>query len=282
MRINNGVRLGRSNNGTRRTTDIAPGRSTLKILLFELAAILLQRGVTPPQFNALAKQAFIDAAANMSKFRNGRVNQSRVSVLTGLRRAEVRKLLSGTSSPMHCNDQHASPVETVIAGWCADKRYIDRHGDPKRLAITGPKPSFALLVKQYAGDVPHRAVLNELSRLRAVRQVGKHVEVKNLSALRQRQNFASFAYLMPAIVDGIRLASNTRVSSGPSSMRRVVLPAHDLVDLEMVRERCASSIETMLGGLSASLEPRRIASRGTTPRPHSCSVSVFLVENRGR
>jgi hypothetical protein len=158
---------------------------------------------------------------------------------------------------------------------------MDKNGGPKRLVISGTKTSFAFLVKQYAGDVPHRAVLNELIRLGVVRQIGKHVQAQNLSALRQRQNFASLAYLMPVIVDGIRLASNARECAHSSSMRRLVLPAHNLLDLEMVRERCTSSIEAMLGGLSASLAAHNKAPRRAKPIPHSCSVSVLFVENRG-
>jgi hypothetical protein len=273
--------LGRSNHGSGRSAGSERGHLILKSLLLELASILLPRGVTPAQFNDLANQSFIEAAAKMSRFRNGRVNQSRVSVLTGLRRAEVKKFLLRASSPMQSNARHRSPVETVIAGWCADKRYTARNGGPKRLVISGTKTSFALLVKQYAGDVPHRAVLNELTRLGVARQIGQHVEVQNLSALRQRQNFASLAYLMPAIIDGIRLASNARASARSASMRRLVVPAHNLLDLAMVRERCTSTIETMLGGLSASLSAQRLPPRRAKQMPHSCSVSVLFVENKG-
>jgi hypothetical protein len=273
--------LGRSNQGYRRTTGGGSGQSILKSLLFELASILLQRGVTPAQFNELAKQAFVEAAEKMSRFGNGRVNQSRVSVLTGLRRAEVRKLLIRTGAPTQSNARHRSPLDTVIDGWCGDRRYTDKDGGPKRLVISGTNTSFAFLVKQYAGDVPHRAVLNELIRLGMTRQIGKHVQLQNLSALRQRQNFASLAHLMPAIVDGIRLASNPRACTPSSSMRRLVLPAHNLLDLEMVRERCTSSIEAMLGGLSASLAAHNKAPRRVKSTPHSCSVSVLFVENRG-
>src|SRR5712671_2087049 len=78
-----GGRLGRSNHGYGRTAAGGPGQSILKGLLLELASILLQRGVTPAQFNELAEQAFVEAAAKSSRFGNGRVNQSRVAVLTG-------------------------------------------------------------------------------------------------------------------------------------------------------------------------------------------------------
>jgi hypothetical protein len=63
-------------------------------------------------------------------------------------------------------------------------------------------------------------------------------------------------------------------------MRRLVLPAHNLLDLAMVSERCTSTIETMLGGLSASLPAQSMARRRAKQMPHSCSVSVLFVENK--
>src|SRR5689334_5537230 len=61
----------------------------LQQLLLGLAQHLLPAGITPAHFGDLATQAFVKAAAGISKFRNGRVNSSRVAVLTSLRRAEV-------------------------------------------------------------------------------------------------------------------------------------------------------------------------------------------------
>jgi hypothetical protein len=280
MHVNKRIRLGRPKAGYRIAARSAPGQSILQSLLFELAAVLLPRGVTPAGFNEIAKHAFIEAAASISKFRNGRVNQSKVSVLTGLRRGEVRRLLSHAGCLLQSDIRHQSPIETVVAGWCTDRRYVNRDGSPKRLTISGTKGPFALLVKQYAGDVPPRAVLSELGRLGIARQIGHYAELQNPSAVRQRQDFAALDYLMPAIIDGIRLASNAGARVRSSSMRRLVLPAHNLLDLEMVRERCTSSIESMLQGLSESVGTRRMASRRANQMPHSCAVTVLFVENK--
>jgi hypothetical protein len=257
-----------------------PPQLILQTLLVELAALLVPRGVTPTRFNELAKRAFVHAAAEMSKFRNGKVNQSRVAVLTGLRRAEVRELLGAAVSATRANSMDQSAVETVMAGWCADKRYLDEHGEPGRLLVKGSKASFAWLVKQYGGDVPHRAVLNELCRLGITRQVGQYVEVRALSALRQRQDLRPLAALMPVLVDGIRLASHADAYSPPSSLHRLTLPAHSMLDLKIVRERCASSIESMISGLQDTLGMQLMAPRRARQVPYSCSVSILFVENK--
>jgi hypothetical protein len=282
MGVSKRIGLGCSHAASRKGANGSGGQSILRNILFELASALLPRGVTSAGFNEIAKHAFIEAAVSKSRFRNGRINQSKVSVLTGLRRGEVRRLLSIARSPVQSNIANRSPLETVIAGWCADRRFADKNGAPKRLRIDGSKDSFASLVKNYAGDLPPRALLDELNRLGVTRQFGYFVEVQSLIALRRRRNFASIARLMPAIIDGIRLASHSDAIAGSSSMRRLVLPTQNLLDLEMVRERCTSSIESMLDGLKASLGARSKGSSRVKPAARSCSVTVLFVENRGR
>src|SRR5262245_20720568 len=66
----------------------------LRSFLLGLAKLLVLAGITPKHFSELATRAFVAAACNLSKFRNGKINKSRVAVLTALRRAEVAKILS--------------------------------------------------------------------------------------------------------------------------------------------------------------------------------------------
>ncbi|MGH8138651.1 MAG: DUF6502 family protein [Steroidobacteraceae bacterium] len=258
----------------------ARGQLILQELLTELAAILVPRGVTPTRFSEMAKHAFAHAAAAMSRFRNGRVNQSKVAVLTGLRRAEVRKLLTCSHPTIRANDSDQSLIDTVISGWCADKHFMDKRGAPKRLLVTGGKASFARLVQRYGGDVPHRAVLDELRRIGVAQQVGRHVEVRSLSILRQRRSFASLAYLLPAIVDGIRLASRPKGRAGYSYMHRLTLSVPNVFELEMVRDRCVSSIKSLLGGLGQSLGAQESSPCRAKKTRHSCTVTVLLIENK--
>src|SRR6516162_6449138 len=67
--------------------------TVLQDLLTEFALVLLPRGMTPKRFAALARSAFVQAASDMSRLRNGRVNHSRVAAQTGLTRADVKRSL---------------------------------------------------------------------------------------------------------------------------------------------------------------------------------------------
>lgn len=183
------------------------GAPLLQSLLSELALVLLPRGMTPRRFSELARYAFVRAAADISRLRNGRVNYSRVAAQTGLTRADVKRLL-------HRNAREASKgggntaVERVINGWRTDGEFAVRLGRAKPLRIAGRRGSFAQLVRKYGGDVPHRAVLDELRRIGAVRDIPSGVQLRRSPNLRQRNNFAFLSPVLPVLIDGLRVASN--------------------------------------------------------------------------
>src|SRR5690348_6014998 len=95
----------------------------LHAMLTELAEPLMRAGITPRLFGDLAAHAFVKAACKASAFRNGRINQSRVAVLTGLSRAEVRNLMRGSRG---AKPRFQSRTQRVIDGWLSDPVYSGR------------------------------------------------------------------------------------------------------------------------------------------------------------
>ena len=255
------------------------GTFSLQELLRELAFVLLGRGMTPKSFGELSRSAFVQAAADHSKLRNGRVNHSRVAAQTGLTRADVKRLLSrGRHGVPFAARQ--SPLERVIGGWRSDRRFTNGAGNPRALRISGSEPSFILLARKYAGDVPYRAVLDELLRIRAVDVHGESVQLRKSSQLRRWPDYGFLAAIVPALIDGIRVASERERTEGGASMQRLVIPVGSELDLPLVRERCKSNAKAMLDGLSHSLGTK-VNKRRAKLRP-SFAVTVFLSENRKR
>src|SRR5215469_16828936 len=103
--------LRRRGKGRPRPTAIK-GAAALQELITQLAFVLLPRGMTPKRFGELARSAFVHAAADMSRLRNGRVNYSRVAAQTGLSRADVGRLLKRNAIDFSLRGQSA--VERVI------------------------------------------------------------------------------------------------------------------------------------------------------------------------
>lgn len=254
------------------------GATVLQHLLTELALVLLPRGMTPKRFAELARSAFVQAAADISRLQNGRVNHSRVAAQTGLTRADVRRLLKYNVSEAALRGQTA--LEKVIQGWRTDREFITRAGHPKRLQIVGARGSFARLVRKHGGDVPHRAVLDELRRIGAVSDDRGIVKLKESSPFRERFNFTFLAPVTPALIDGLRIAANLPGSSVPQAIQRLTLPAKTAVDLAIMRDRCTSSVRSMLDGLAHSLGTQ-VAVPTRKGRPsHWFTITVLMAENR--
>src|SRR5579871_5480591 len=162
------------------------GYFALQALLQEFASALLPHGMTPRLFGELARSAFVNAAAQRSRLRNGRVNQSRIAARTGLSRADVKRLLGNLGYPA----AEMPPVERVIDGWQRDRAYTDKRGKPRRLTISGRRPDFVRLSQKYAGDIPYRAILDELESMGVVIVSLQHVQLVHPKKFTRTHNYS--------------------------------------------------------------------------------------------
>jgi hypothetical protein len=250
----------------------------LRSLMLGLAKHLLPIGITPRYFGNLMYRAFVEAAADISRCRNGRVNRSRVAVLTSLRRAEVKRLLlESTATPLH-ND-HEPRTHKVIAAWMADRRYTNSKGLPRRLPLRGRRGSFASLVREFAGDVPPRAVLEELRRLDVV-SIDRGC--MNLIRVQRAPNQAIDPIVLDLIdilLDGLEVANQRKPSKASPRLYRTSLNARDSVDLTLMSQRARDSASAFLEGLERSLSTAtRFPRRSKSPR-RGLTVTVLVREH---
>jgi hypothetical protein len=133
-------------------------------ILSSLAHLLLRHGYGHGRLARLTKTAFVDAARSIGPKLNSKANIARIAALTGLTRVEVSRILKADRT-LAISDNHLNRASRVAAGWRTDKRYLDRRGSPRRLALSGSGLGFADLVKRYSGDIPARAMLEEMMRL---------------------------------------------------------------------------------------------------------------------
>jgi len=257
----------------------AEGRraATLQELLSELAYVLLPSGMTPKRFGDLVRCEFVKAAADMSRLRNGRINQSRVAAQTGLSRAEVKRTLASDVLSAQASDQ--APVERVVNGWLRDRQF-GRPGRPKALRVSGPGDSFVRLVRKYGGDVPHRAVLDELRRIGAVSMARGRVRLQRLPDLRRRFDFGFLSPVLPAVVDALKIAQANRRGKKTSSIHRLSLPAVTDLDLAIARERCISSAKSMLEGLKFSLGTQLTRPAKARKQTHVLTVTILVSDDK--
>jgi hypothetical protein len=143
----------------------------IRTVLRPFVRILLRNGVPYRAFAEHAKKAYVDVAMEELEGDKRKPSLSRASVVTGLTRKEVSRLAQAPDDPDPGLAERYNRAARVITGWVRDRRYKDGRGRPASLPLEGGKRSFSDLVRKYSGDMPVRAVLDELLRVDAVREL---------------------------------------------------------------------------------------------------------------
>ncbi len=136
--------------------------SAIARLLRPLVRVLLRNGVSYGTFADIAKRQFVDVAREEFSIEGRKQSLSRVSVITGLTRKEVARVSALRQRDDEPSRDRYNRASRVIAGWRRDRDFLDREGRPMVLPVSGKAKSFQELVRRYSGDVPYRAVIDEM------------------------------------------------------------------------------------------------------------------------
>jgi len=137
-------------------------------LLRPLARILLRNGVSFSTFSDLAKWVYIDVAAKEFGIEGRKQSTSRVSVITGLSRREVMRVRKLPKPDITAGTERHNRAARVIAAWRRESDFLDAECKPAALPMEGKGATFSELVKRFSGNMPPRAVLDELINVGAV------------------------------------------------------------------------------------------------------------------
>lgn len=142
-------------------------------ILRPLVRILLRNGVNFLEFAEVAKAAYVEVAAMDFPVADRRMSQSRIAIVTGLSRKEVARVIADEGKDHSVEDESKfNRVIRVLAAWHMDSEFTGPYGIPLELEFENDpgKPSFQTLVRKYSGDMPARAMLDELLRVGIVHQ----------------------------------------------------------------------------------------------------------------
>jgi uncharacterized protein DUF6502 len=141
--------------------------SALRRILRPLIRLLLSEGVTYPYLAELLKSVYVDVANQDFKLDNKRQTDSRISLLTGVHRKDVRRLGRPSADAVPVPPS-ISLGGQLVARWISQDPYRDSRRRPialPRLASDGGARSFEALVESVSKDIRPRAVLDEWLRL---------------------------------------------------------------------------------------------------------------------
>jgi len=141
--------------------------AALRRVLRPIVRLLIAQGITLPFMTSLLKSLYVETAAEEFALDGRRPTDSRLTLLTGVHRKDIRRLLRAPAPP-----PAAPPGLTlgtwIVARWLSDPAYVNRRGAPRALPRTqskGGELSFAALVESVSKNVRARSVLDELVRL---------------------------------------------------------------------------------------------------------------------
>lgn len=150
------------------TADIqASFAHALRRVLLPLVRLMLTRGLHYPAAAEMLKSLYVEVADHEFALDKKRQTDSRVSLLTGVHRKDVKRLRHGPPGAKFAILPDTSLGSQVIAAWNARPAYVDEEGVPKplaRFAQDGGDQSFEALVKGISTDMHPRALLDEWLR----------------------------------------------------------------------------------------------------------------------
>ncbi|MEY4700615.1 MAG: hypothetical protein RL326_802 [Pseudomonadota bacterium] len=138
--------------------------SLIRAIIRPLVSWCVRHGVRSAQVEELIREAFVRAAEDEIRNAQGAFSVSKVSVMTGLHRTEVSRLLSGETSNKGPHDI----LNRVIGLWSTAKSYRNPDKTIKKLTHEGLGSEFAALVAQVSKEVTHYPILFELERIGAI------------------------------------------------------------------------------------------------------------------
>jgi len=181
-----------------------------------LARALLRAGIGYREFAEISKTAFVDVATKDYGIRGRPTNISRVAVMTGLTRKEVRRLRNKSESGDEVEVSRPMPMAVILHRWYTESDFIDSSGKPRDLIFDGGEHSFSELVRRFGGDIPPGAMRTELKRISAIEETDSgvlRVLKRNVSGREVNERLADGLELLvyPTI---LALANNTGLEPG--------------------------------------------------------------------
>jgi hypothetical protein len=183
------------------------------------------QGVRYPYLAEMLKELFVQAAADEAHASGGRFTDSRLTLLSGVHRKDIRRLLRAERAEPLPPRLH-SVGTYVVARWLSDARYMDAAGAPRPLArVQGSanEASFASLAETVSTNVRPRAILDELVRLGVVHVDADdrvHLDIRGF--VPSAETDAKAFYFGEALHDHIAGGANNVRGDKPGMLERSV------------------------------------------------------------
>jgi len=260
-------------------------RTAIAQLLRPLFRVLLRHQMSFHAFEALAKRVYVDVAIRDFGIPGKKPSISRASILSGLTRKEVQRLVALPTEPEVGEAERYNRAARVLTAWTRDPDFVDERGEPLPLDPLEGSINFGLLVKRHSGDVPVRAVLDELLRVGAVRRRDDgRLELVTRAYVPQRSPVDKIAILGADVADLIDTIDHNIEHGGtdPRFQRKVMYRNVPVSALAEFRKLSAAQAQALLERLD-----KWLSEHSTPPSKRSAAAArarvglgIYYIEER--
>lgn len=240
---------------------------------------MVARGVAFSDLAERLKGHFVQAA-QVQAGAEGKLTDSRLSVMTGLQRRDIARLRDFDVKPPRPN-----PLTRLVALWQTDASYAP-DGTPLPLPRSGPAPSFESLGRAVRQDVHPRTFLDTLEAAGTVRVEGDTVTLTETAYLPPGGSAEQLAYLAQNIGDHLAAAAaNVQGRQPPFFERAVHYSALTPAQAEALGAHFAAAQMALLEEISRMAAAMQTEAEAEDPEAACTRFRaggyVFSEENRG-
>ena len=139
-------------------------RRALQLLLRPALRYCIRNSLGIKELLDAAKNSLVSLAAEEIETGGYKVTASRIMVMTGMHRRDVKSILKDGIE----KDTTPHYLQRILSQWEQDERFLSKKGTPKVLTFKSKDSEFTALVHQVRKDLGPNAVLLELERIGAV------------------------------------------------------------------------------------------------------------------
>jgi hypothetical protein len=243
--------------------------------LEKFASILIRLGFDSPRAESLIRYAFVQEAARIARQIGDRSTQSKIALIAGVSRLDVRKILASQHRPhSRKNSSRQSRVERILFAWREDPEFGNDQGQPKPLTVAGANSQFEKLVRKYGRDVTARTIRDDLIKNNLAAKKGTRlVLIKRGRAI----DPSSAAALVDLNFLNSQLASfDFRSGRRAFVARNVSLSTSDLRLLKLAQRKAVEKIEATLSSLESLQRPLSTTGSSRSKRIHRLRIMTIL------
>jgi hypothetical protein len=228
------------------------------LCLRPLGEIMLTAGIGQKAAIEAMKLAAVDVARSKYGIRNRRTNTSRIAVMTGLTRKEVRRLQAELDKGGRGGSARSSPSLRLLEGWRTEPEFLDEHGRPADLPFYGEEGSFSSLVKRFGADIPAGAMRTELLRICCIVETPKDVlryVGANAISRRLAETYATQLeqVVAPMLANIAALDELDMVRREPMDSQRVSCVVR-VDDVKRVEKACEKHFDALIEAVTSMME----------------------------